>query len=285
MTTASVPMKKLVLCADDFAWSAQVSQAIGKLAQAQRISATSAMVCSPRWAEDAAILQDTRGHIDVGLHLDWTSPFAIDQGHGHSLATIMLRSVLPTALGGLNANAVRVQIECQLDAFEAVWHAPPDHIDGHQHVQQFGIVRRELLKIMQRRYARTPPYLRVSRPPPGPADFKGRVMAAWGSQALSHAAAQYGIPCAPALSGIYDLFNDRVHYAERMDAWLHAVPEATLLMCHPGLPHASDPGHSHLNADHAYARVAEWQHLSSDLFAQQCQTHDVQWVRGGVLYR
>jgi predicted glycoside hydrolase/deacetylase ChbG (UPF0249 family) len=30
----------------------------------------------------------------------------------------------------------RVVIERQLDAFEAHWKAPPDYVDGHQHVQQ-----------------------------------------------------------------------------------------------------------------------------------------------------
>ena len=147
------PLKNLVLCADDFALSAPVSEAIAQLAEAQRISATSAMVLSPRWIEDAARLKEVRGQIDVGLHLDWTSDFAVRQGHGHSLGHIMLRSVWPASLGGLNADTVEAEIERQLDAFESVWQAPPDHIDGHQHVQQFGTIRRALLKVMTRRYA------------------------------------------------------------------------------------------------------------------------------------
>jgi propionyl-CoA carboxylase alpha chain len=43
--------RRVVLCADDFAISAPVSQAIVQLAQTQRLSATSAMVLSPRAAE------------------------------------------------------------------------------------------------------------------------------------------------------------------------------------------------------------------------------------------
>ena len=277
--SASTPIKNLVLCADDFAMSASVSEAILRLAQAHRISATSAMVLSPRWSEDAARLKELRGQIDVGLHLDWTSDFAIAQGHGQPLAPIMLRS----AFGGLNAEAVRVQIERQLDAFESVWQAPPDHIDGHQHVQQFGTIRQALLQVMARRYAGCQPYLRVSRPPTGQADFKGRVMAAWGSQALTREAALQGIPCAPALSGIYDLFDEGVHYASLMEAWLAQVPEGTLLMCHPGL---ARPDHAtSAQVDHAYARVAEWQHLSSDLFAEQLQARGVHLMRGTSLYR
>ena len=281
--SASTPIKNLVLCADDFALSAPVSEAIVQLAQAHRISATSAMVLSPRWSEDAARLKELREQIDVGLHLDWTSDFAIAQGHGQPLGPIMLRSLLPSAFGGLNADAVRVQIERQLDAFESVWQAPPDHIDGHQHVQQFGTIRQALLQVMARRYAGCQPYLRVSRPPTGQADFKGRVMAAWGSQALTREAALQGIPCAPALSGIYDLFDEGVHYASLMEAWLAQVPDGTLLMCHPGL---ARPDHAtSAQVDHAYARVAEWQHLSSDLFAEQLQARGVHLMRGASLYR
>lgn len=274
---APAPLKSLVLCADDFALSASVSQAIAQLAQAQRLSATSAMVLSPRWAEDAALLRELRGQMDVGLHLDWTSAFARAQGHGQSLAHIMWRSIWPQALGGLDAQAVSREIERQLDAFEAVWQAPPDHIDGHQHIQQFGTLRRALLQILKRRYPDHSPYLRVSRPPPGQADFKGRVMAAWGSQALTQEAGRQGLACAPALSGIYNLYDEAVDYAQLMNQWLAQVPPATLLMCHPGLSAQAD--------DHADARVAEWRHLSSDGFVQQLAEHKVRLVRGGALYR
>ena len=82
-------MKRLILCADDFAVNASASQGIAALASAARISATSVMVLSPRRAEDAALLQAVRGQIDVGLHLDWTSAFAHAAGHGVSLAGAM----------------------------------------------------------------------------------------------------------------------------------------------------------------------------------------------------
>ena len=91
-----------------------------------RISATSAMVLSPRWAADAPLLQDLRGQLDVGLHLDWTSDFAVAAGYGLSLGRAMAKALM----GGFNRDAARVVIERQLDAFEAAWKAPPDHVDG-----------------------------------------------------------------------------------------------------------------------------------------------------------
>ena len=273
---SSASVRRVVMCADDFAISAPVSQAIAQLAQRHRLSATSAMVLSPRWSHDADLLKDLRGQLDVGLHLDWTSAFAIAQGHGHSLGQIMLRSMLAPQLGGLQTTAVTAEIERQLDAFESVWQAPPDHIDGHQHVQQFGTVRKALLDVMARRYGAQQPYLRVSRPTPGRSDFKGRVMAAWGSTALVHDASRLRIPTAPALSGIYDLFNESVDYASLMDAWLRQVPDTTLLMCHPALNETTD--------DHAYARAAEWRHLKSEAFVDQLNARRVSLVRGGEVY-
>ncbi|MFT7116284.1 MAG: putative glycoside hydrolase/deacetylase ChbG (UPF0249 family), partial [Rhodoferax sp.] len=77
-------MKGVILCADDFAVHAGASRGIAELALLGRLSATSVMVLSPRWTQDVALLQDLRDRIDVGLHLDWTSDFALDAGHGCS---------------------------------------------------------------------------------------------------------------------------------------------------------------------------------------------------------
>ena len=88
-------MKQVILNADDFAFNAAVSRGIVALAQKSRLSATSAMTLSPRWVQDAPALAELRGQIDVGLHLDWTSPFAIRiAGHGSSLPRAMLAAML-----------------------------------------------------------------------------------------------------------------------------------------------------------------------------------------------
>ena len=154
-------IKRVVLCADDYALNASVSQGIVNLARAKRLSATSVMTLSPRWSDDAPALRELRGVIDVGLHLDWTSEFAQQAGHGKSLGVVMWQSLR----GALHADAVRDVIERQLDAFELHWQAAPDHVDGHQHVQQFSGVREVLVDVLQQRYgARVHrPWLRVSK--------------------------------------------------------------------------------------------------------------------------
>lgn len=258
-------MKHVILCADDFAFNAAVSRGIVALAQKGRLSAASAMTLSPRWAQDAPALKELQGRLDVGLHLDWTSPFAAQAGHGRSLPWAMLTALL----GGFDKNQARPVIERQLDAFERVWQAPPSHIDGHQHVQQFKGIREALVEIIAKRYSHLPagtkPYLRVSQDPTGQADLKSRVIAALGSNAIKSIAIQSGIATATDLFGIYDFTGGEARYARLIARWLTDAPAGCIIMCHPaqGAVTAGDGGDGI-----AAARQWEFDYLASDAFAQ-----------------
>ena len=262
----------MVLCADDFGASAAISQAVLELAGRGRLSATSAMVLSPRWSADAARLADLRGRIDVGLHLDWTSEFAQAAGHGLSLGAAMRRAIL----GGFDRAAARSVIERQLDAFEVAWHAAPDHIDGHQHVQQFAGIRQALIEVVARRYGARPPWLRISREPAGQRGFKGWVIAALGADALENEATQHGIPCARALSGVYDFDATDGVYARHMARWLQDAVPGTVIMCHPAT-------HAEAGDVIGPARAREDAYLRSDAFARQLETSGVRLVRGAAM--
>ena len=100
-------MKSVILCADDYALNESVSHGIVALAEAGRLSATSVMTLSPRWAMDAAVLAPWRGRIDVGLHLDWTSEFALAAGHGAPLGALMRRSCWPGCRSSAASGACR----------------------------------------------------------------------------------------------------------------------------------------------------------------------------------
>ncbi|MCK9216097.1 MAG: ChbG/HpnK family deacetylase, partial [Rhodoferax sp.] len=192
----------IIVCADDFAVNQSASLGIAKLAGMGRLSATSVMVLSPRWAQDVALLHELRGQIDVGLHLDWTSAFAMAAGHGLPLGRAMRRALL----GGFDAMQARAVIERQLEVFETLWQAPPHFVDGHQHVQQFAGIREALVAVLVRRYGThaVRPYLRISRAPPGMADLKSRVIAGMGASALESIAASAGLIRARGLFGIYN---------------------------------------------------------------------------------
>jgi predicted glycoside hydrolase/deacetylase ChbG (UPF0249 family) len=266
----SAALKPVVLCADDFAVNASASQGIAQLAALGRISATSAMVLSPRWAQDVALLQDLRGRIDVGLHLDWTSEFAVASGHGLSLGKAMLKATL----GGFDPVAARAVIERQLEAFEAHWQAPPDYVDGHQHVQQFAGIREALVQALASRYGErdVKPYLRISRAPPALADLKSRVISVMGANALESIATQACITGARALLGIYNFRGDESRYSGLMAGWLRAAPPWSIIMCHPALK--AEAGDA-IGA----ARAQEFAYLSGVDFPQALAQAGVQLAR------
>ena len=263
-------MKQVVLCADDFAVHEAASRGIAELARLGRLSATSVMVLSPRWPQDVALLRPLRGQIDVGLHLDWTSEFARRAGHGLGLGAAMLRAVW----GGFDQGVARGVIERQFDAFEAQWGAPPDHVDGHQHVQQFAGIRDALVAVVHQRFGQHAPYLRVSQMVPGQTDLKSRVIAAMGAPALRALAQAAHLGCAPWLSGVYNFDTD---YAGHMDRWLAQVPGGSLLMCHPADRATTGDGIG-------LARAREYAHLRGEIFARQLSQHGVELVRGAALY-
>lgn len=266
--------KRVVLCADDYALNAPVSEAIVHLARAQRLSATSVMVLSPRWQDDAPVLRELRGTIDVGVHLDWTSAFAQQAGHGRSLGAVMWQSLR----GALQPQMVREVVLRQLDAFEQHWHAPPDHVDGHQHVQQFSGVREVLLDVLQARYGALAqrPWLRVSKV--AQSDLKSRIITWMGATPLLQWAQQHQWPVASPLSGAYAFEGDVAAYAKRMQTWLHQLPLASatdvvpIIMCHPAL---------HAQPDDAIgaARAREYQYLHSPDFGVHLQRSGVQLCR------
>jgi predicted glycoside hydrolase/deacetylase ChbG (UPF0249 family) len=269
MTTPLI--KEVVLCADDYALNAPVSQGIVALVVLGRLSATSVMSLSPRWAEDAVALRDVRERLDVGLHLDWTSSFAIEAGHGSGLGQVMARA----ALRLYNQKNIEDEIERQLDAFEAHWQAAPDHVDGHQHVQQFAVFRHALAEVLVRRYghAAQRPWLRVSQvAQPG---LKAKVISAMGAQGLQQWAQANEWPCVGPLLGAYGFDGTLDDYARDMQGWLADVPQdkTALIMCHPAVSAQADD-------EIGAARKREFAYLAGHDFVQHMFDASVRLVRG-----
>lgn len=263
----------VIFCADDFGMNPAVSQGIAELAQHGRLNATSVMSLAPGWPADVALLQPLKHRIDVGLHLDWTSPFAIAAGHGRPLSRLMQLALCRQ----LNPLSVRECIERQFDLFEAHWNAPPDHVDGHQHVQQFPVIREALVEVVAQRYpAGQRPWLRISRPLASAGDLKAWVIGAMGARALQALAQQADIPHTQWLTGIYGFDGDAPRYAQRLGQWLQETQghAGVVLMCHPGLP--GDRAMDSIAA----ARTQEFQVLQSPLLAQLLQDHRTPTGRG-----
>jgi chitin disaccharide deacetylase len=239
----------IILCADDYAMTEGISRAIGELAAAQRLSATSLMVNSPHWPAAAPRLRAHRGHLSIGLHLNLTlgTPVGPMPRLAPAGAFPGLRGVLARAyLGLLDGGEVRAEIERQLDRFEAGLQFPPDHIDGHQHIQVLPRVRGALMKTVQRRYSARPPLLR--NPTDAFAAIATRRLAApkaMSAAALAlgfgDAARRRGLPVNDSFAGFSD-FDVKVPYADELRSALLQPGRRHLVMCHPGHPDAELAG-------------------------------------------
>ncbi len=235
----------VILCADDYAMTEGISRAIGELAAAQRLSATSVMVTSPHWPAGAPRLAAHRGHLSIGLHLNLTlgSPLGSMPRLAASGSLPRLRHLMAwSCVGPLVRAEIRGEIERQLDRFETGLGFPPDHIDGHQHVHVLPGVRGPLLETLARRYRPTPPLVR------DPTDrlsairvrsaARGKAMLiAMLAAGFARAAARRGLPVNDSFAGFSD-FDASTPYADELKCALREPGRRHLVMCHPGHPDA-----------------------------------------------
>jgi predicted glycoside hydrolase/deacetylase ChbG (UPF0249 family) len=235
----------IILCADDYALTEGVSRALGELASARRLSATSAIVTMPCWPAMAHRLAVHRGRIAVGLHLNLTlgaplgaMPRLASGGTFPRRNVLLLRALL----GLVSRAEVLGEIERQLDAFERHLGFPPDHIDGHEHVHVLPGVRHSLFEAVARRYPGTKPLLR------DPADSWSLIAARGGVQskakvvaALAYgfgtAARGRGLPTNSGFSG-FSAFDLSEPYIEELERALRQPGPRHIVMCHPGHPDA-----------------------------------------------
>lgn len=240
----------LILCADDYALTEGVSRAVGELAAARRLSATSVMVTTPHWPAAAARLRVHRSRLAIGLHLNLTlgrpigpMPRLAPTGALPKRNTLILRALL----GIISSAEIAEEIGRQLDAFETGLGFPPDHIDGHEHVHVLSGVRQPLLDVVARRYPGVKPLIR------DPSDrwqataaraysprAKAAVVAALALR-FSAAARRQGIPTNAGFSGFSHFDPAKPYEQELADAML-ALGPCHILMCHPGHPDAELAG-------------------------------------------
>jgi predicted glycoside hydrolase/deacetylase ChbG (UPF0249 family) len=263
-------LKPLIVCADDFAITPQVSDGIALLAEQGRITATSVMSLSPHWPSNANLLAAVRDKVDIGLHVDFTSDFAMDAGQGDSLGFLMLKSSLHV----LDPSQIEHCLHHQLDLFEMHHGAPPHHVDGHQHVHQFPVIRKMLIQVLMERYKGAQmPWLRISKVPSAKMNLKAAVINAMGANALKQLAQEHHMPHSNFLTGIYDFSGDANAYTGLLSTCLENVPEGSVLMCHPGLPGGND-------SPYAAARIWEQQVLQGQTFEELLDRLQLTLVRG-----
>jgi predicted glycoside hydrolase/deacetylase ChbG (UPF0249 family) len=219
--------RTIIVCADDFGADAHRDDAILELAAAGRLSATTCFADSPAWPAAAARLRALPSGFKVGLHFNLTRPF----GHGERPLGWWL---LQSALGAVNVQAVRANLERQAAKLAAELGRPPDFLDGHEHVHAFPGVRTAVRDFALAESA-SGRVLRVRALEPSfghtDAPFKRRVI-----QGIAGLRRRRGEAAPAALNtafgGDYSL-RANANFAGLMADWLRAAPDGALLMCHP----------------------------------------------------
>lgn len=286
-------MVALIISADDYGQSAAIDQAIVALIRQGRLTATSCMSLSPRWPSAAKLLTaEVRRMADIGLHLDFTQ---YSQTLRHQHPQLVMRSLLRS----LDKQQIRANIAQQLDSFEAALDAPPDYVDGHQHVHQLPQIRDLLLQELQARYEGQLPWIRISRPQGD--GLKGNIIAALGAKRMQQQARARGFRTSDLLLGVYGFDQGLPDYGMKLQRWLNiAKSEAeqgrqAALMCHPGMSLESD----NINGDSnnaqnktdavidpiSQARPMEYQALSSLAFGEMLQNLAIQPERGSRMLK
>lgn len=231
----------IVLCADDYALTEGVSRAVGELAAARRLSATSVLVTTQHWPAMAQRLVVHRGRLALGLHLNLTlggplgaMPRLAPNGTFPKRNALIARALL----GLVDLAEIGAEIERQLDAFEKGLGFAPDHIDGHEHVHVLSGIRQPLFGVVAGRYPGVKPLIR------DPSDRWRSIAARGGSRTkamlvgalalrFGAAARRRGLPTNEGFSGFSD-FDVKEPYAEELERALRAPAPRHIVMCHPG---------------------------------------------------
>jgi predicted glycoside hydrolase/deacetylase ChbG (UPF0249 family) len=259
--------RRIVVCADDYAFTPEVSHGIRELIAARRISATSVMTGSEFWPSEAQSLKAVAGDADIGLHVTLTDQRPL--GHMPTFAPDGRFPPLPAVfraglLRRLPLAEIEAEIERQVEAFVAHYGAPPSHIDGHHHMHQLPGVRDIVVRIAARigggrtwvRSCAEPTSSILAR---GMGVAKAVIISALGP-AVARRAEKAHVPVNRGFSGVYDFATERRPTAELFLRFVRGLPPNGLVMCHPGFSDAMLAARDVMTD----AREAELRYLMSD---------------------
>ncbi len=258
---------RLVVCADDYAFTPGISRGIRELLAARRISATSVMTGCEHWPAEAMSLRAVAGEADIGLHVTLTDqrplgsmPRFAQDGRFPPMAVVYKMGLARR----LPLDEIRSEIERQVAAFIEHYGAPPAHIDGHHHIQQLPGVRDIVLEIARRvgggrtwvRSGREDARLILER---GVATSKALFIAMLG-RSMRRRARQRQVPVNLGFSGAYDFQHESRPLDELFGRFILRAGDNMLVMCHPGYVDDMPAGLDIMTAP----REAELRYLLSD---------------------
>lgn len=271
-------MKRIVLCADDYGQVANISQGILTLIKMQRISAVSCLVTGADWYKQAVWLKEYQNQVDIGLHFNLTEGHALSAAyrkiHGTKFKSVM-QLLAQSCLRGLKSAAIEAELEAQLEAFTHALGFMPHHLDGHQHVHQFPIVRDVMMRVYHRHLRKARTYIRlVKEKMAWSHSFKKAIIHFSGSNALQQLLIHHNVPHNASFAGIYHFKKYHHCYRKLFQSFLQRMENGGIIMCHPGLP-----GSSSKEDGIAEARVSEYSYFLSKEFLADCRQAGVEISR------
>jgi predicted glycoside hydrolase/deacetylase ChbG (UPF0249 family) len=229
------------LCADDFALSPAVTAGILEALSAGRLTATCAMTTRPGWPEAARAFAALAPDADLGLHFNLTlgEPLSAMPRFAPAGAFPAMNAIVPAAWRrALPLDEIREEVRRQLDAFEEAFRAPPDFVDGHQHVQVLPGIAEILLAELSARGLSGKCWLRDSADRPSRIFARGKH---WGkaltvaglARGFRRKARAAGFALNDGFAGFSD-FDASGDYGADFSTYLLAPGKNHLVMCHPG---------------------------------------------------
>jgi predicted glycoside hydrolase/deacetylase ChbG (UPF0249 family) len=229
------------LCADDFALSPAVTAGILEALAAERLTATSAMTTQANWPDAAKAFRALAPRADLGLHFNLTlgAPLGNLPAFAPNGAFPAMNAIVPAAWrSALPRREILDELRRQLDAFEDAYGAPPDYVDGHQHVQVLPGIADDLIAELSARGLAGKTWLRDSADRPRRIFARGKH---WG-KALTVAALARGFRAKARAAGFslndgfsgFSDFDAQGDYAADFASFLRAPGAKPLIMCHPG---------------------------------------------------
>lgn len=234
-----------LLVADDFGLAPQIDEAICRLADEGRLSATSVMTTHVSAAADGATVRHLGETLALGVHLNLTEgrplgpvPSLAPSGSFSGLGRVLIHA-LP---GRLSVSEIAGEFVRQIERFANVAGRLPDMVDGHQHVHALIGLRAATLQALDAFDWPAKPLVRIPADTPV-AIFKRGVAVLKASQialltaGLRQPISERGFASNDGFGGVADLSRtDRV--AEEFERFLPSAdaPDSnarTLVMCHP----------------------------------------------------
>ena len=268
------PARQLTLCADDFGLNAGVSEGIAQLVRSGRLCAVSCITNNFNWLATVSLLDQHQDDVSLGLHINLTEGRPLSRALARVWPRLpsLPRLILQAHAGVLPREALRTEMQAQLEAFRVGTGRVPSHVDGHQHVHHLPVVRGLLLELLEE--VVPAPAVRNTACLPG-ADFplKRWLIRRTGGAALQPELVARKLAHNSVLLGVYDFGPG--DYGAWMRRWLDLLPASGgLLFCHPGLGGGQDEADAI-----GSARTREFAYLAGDTFLQDLEAARVVLVR------